>query len=94
MGKREINMDKKKYYAIKASMTFEKTILVPVDSVEDLDGAIERIDDALETCEVLLMEEEADFEIKPSKYADKNGMYELTDEQARLYQIVEGYEEE
>ena len=27
-------MEKKKYYAITTSMTFEKTVLVPVDSVK------------------------------------------------------------
>ena len=36
-------MEKKKYYAITTSIIYEKTVLVPVDSVEDIDEAIDRV---------------------------------------------------
>lgn len=82
-------MEKKKYYAIKASITFEKTVLVPYDSVEDIDEAIDKVDSKIETGSILLLDEEADFDIGPSPYADKNGLYALTDEDASYYNIVE-----
>lgn len=79
----------KKYYAITTSMTFQKTVLVPVDAVEDIDEAIEAVDAAVETCEIELLNEDADCETKPSAYADINGMYELTDERAESYQVID-----
>lgn len=80
----------KKYYAITTSMTFEKTILVPVDSVEDIDEAIDLVDCGVEVGSIMLLDEDADCETKQSPYADENGIYELTDEKASLYQIIEG----
>ena len=81
-------MEKKKYYAITTSMTFEKTVLVPVDSVKDIDEAIKIVDDAVEVCSIDLLNEEAECETKASWYADVNGMYNLTDDEAELYQII------
>ena len=57
-------MEKKNYYKIKTSMTFEKIVLVPVDSVKDLNDAINLVDGAVETCEISLFNEEAEFNTK------------------------------
>ena len=86
-------MEKKKYYAITTTMTFEKTVLVPVDSVEDIDEAIDLVDCGVEVSSIDLLNEECDFETKPSPYADENGIYELTDKDADCYQIVVGDKE-
>lgn len=83
-----INKDKKKYYAIKASMIFEKTVLVPVDDVKDIHEAIELVDNCIEDCSVLLLTEEAEIDICPSPYADEGYTYELTNNEAALYQII------
>lgn len=83
-------MEKKKYYAITTSMLFEKTVLVPVDSVIDLDQAIDLVDCGVEVASIGLLTEQAECETKQSPYADENGIYELTDNEAALYQIVEG----
>lgn len=84
----QIKQNKKKYYAITTSMTFEKTVLVPIDSVKDIDEAIKIVDDAVEVCSIDLLNEEAECETKASRYADVNGMYNLTDDEAELYQII------
>lgn len=89
-----MEMEKKKYYAIRTSMTFEKTVLVPVDSVEDIDEAMDMVDCGVEVCSIDLLNGEADFETKPSPYADENGIYELTDDEAASYQILDGDEVE
>ena len=81
-------MEKKKYYAITTSMTFEKTVLVPVDSVKDIDEAIDLVDYGVEVCSIDLLNEEADYETKQSPYADENGVYELSDDEAASYQIL------
>lgn len=86
-------MEKKKYYAITTSMTFEKTVLVPVGSVEDIDAAIDLVNCGVEVASVDLLNEEADCETKLSSYADENGIYELSDEYASEYQILEGDKE-
>lgn len=86
-------MKKKKYYAITTSMTFEKTVLVPVGSVEDIDAAIDLVNCGVEVASVDLLNEEADCETKRSSYADENGIYELSDEDASEYQILEGDKE-
>lgn len=36
-------METKKYYAITTSMKFEKTVLVPANQVEDIDEAIDLV---------------------------------------------------
>ena len=77
-----------KYYAITTSMLFEKTVLVPVDSVKDIDEAIELVDAAVEVSEISLLSEDAEFETKPSTHADSEGIYELTDSDAEFYQII------
>ena len=83
-------MKKKKYYAITTRMTFEKTVLVPVDTVEDIDEAIDLVDCSVEIGATMVLTEEADCEIIQSPYADENGIYELTDEDAASYEILEG----
>ena len=83
-------MDKKKYYAITTSMIFEKIVLVPVDSVKDIDEAIELVDCGVEDCSILLLTEDAECETKQSPYADENGIYELTDNESECYQIIKG----
>lgn len=75
---------KKKYYAISTSMTFEKTVLVPVDSVKDADEAMDLVDAGVEICTINLLDEDADFETKD------NGIYEMSDKDAALYQILTG----
>lgn len=82
-------MKTKKYYAITTSMLFERTVLVPVDSVEDIDEAIDIVDCGVETASIDLLHEDAECETKQSPYADENGIYELTDEEAELYQILD-----
>lgn len=83
-------MDKKKYYAIRTSMLFEKTVLVPVDSAKNIDEAIELVDRGVEIGSIDLLNEEAECGSKPSPYAGGSGIYELTDNDAVLYEIVEG----
>lgn len=82
-------MEKKKYYAITTSMLFEKTVLVPVDSVEDIDEAIDLVDCGVELASIMLLTEDADCETKQSSYvdADENGICELTDDEAALYRF-------
>lgn len=92
----DLRMETKKeqYYAITTSMTFEKTVLVPVDSVEDIDEAIDLVDMEVEVASIDLLNEEAIFETRPSPYANVNGIYELTDKDAECYEIVKGEKEE
>lgn len=79
---------KKKYYAITTEMVFKKTILVPIEEVENIEQAEEIVDAAVEDCTILLIDEDAECDTYPSEYADKNGMYELTEDQAECYQII------
>lgn len=83
-------MEKKKYYAITTSMKFEKTLLVPVDSVEDLDEAMDLVECYIETGSVLLLNEEAICETRPSDYADVNGIEELTDDELDFCDVISG----
>ena len=84
----QIKQNKKKYYAITTSMKFEKTVLVPVDSVKDINEAIRIVDDAVELCGIDLLNEEAECKTEASRYADENGTYNLQDNEAKLYQII------
>lgn len=86
-------MKKKKYYAFTTSMTFEKTVLVPIDSVENINEAMDLVDANVETCHIDLFDE-AYCETKQSSNADENGFYELTDEEATSYQIIDGDKKE
>jgi len=81
--------DQKKYYAITTKMVFEKTVLVPYDSVEDLDYAKDAVDAAVEVSSIELLNGEANCETFPSPYADEHGVIELSDEEASSYQIIE-----
>lgn len=55
-------MKNKGFYEIITSMTFSKTILVPVDEVESLEEAIKMVDDAVENCQINLLGEDAECE--------------------------------
>ena len=79
---------KKNYYAITTEMVFKKTILVPIEEVENIEQAEEIVDAAVEDCTIMLFDEDAECNTYPSEYADKNGMYELTEDQAECYQII------
>lgn len=83
-------MGTKKYYAIKTSMLFEKTVLVPVDSVKDLYDAIDLVDCGVEVCSIGVLTEEAECVTEPARFADRDGIVEFSDEEAGYYQIVEG----
>lgn len=83
-------MEKKKYYAITTSMLFEKTVLVPVNSVKDIDEAMELVDTGVEVASISLMQEDAEFDTRVAAYADRDGTYELTEDEASLYDIYEG----
>lgn len=80
----------KKYYAITTSMHFEKTVLVPVDSVKDLDEAIDLVDCYVNVGEIMVLNEQADCETKASQYADYDGTYTLEDEEVAYYQVIVG----
>lgn len=51
----------KEYYEIKTYMHFEKTVLVPVDEVEDEYEAKELVSKAVEVSEIDLLGSDADF---------------------------------
>lgn len=79
----------KEYYAITTSMTFEKTVLVPKDAVNSLEEAIDIVDEAVESVDIMLFDEEADFKTEPSPWiADENGIAVLSKEDASCYQII------
>lgn len=86
-------MEKKQYYAITTSMLFEKTVLVPVGAVKNLDEAINIVDEGVAVSSIMVLTEDADFETKASCYADSDGIMELTDVEASIYQIVDNEED-
>ena len=64
-------------------MTFEKIVLVPVDSVKNLNDALDLVDGAVETCEILLLNEEAECNTKLLEIT------ELPENDAKIfYQII------
>ena len=79
----------KKYYAITTSMKFEKTVLVPENVVDNIEDAIEIVNDGVEVASIDLLNEEAECETKASCYADSNGIMELSDIAASCYQVLE-----
>lgn len=83
-------MNKKKYYAITTEMIFKKTVLVPIEEVENIEQAEGIVDAAVKDCTIILIDEDAECNTytHPSEYADKNGMYELIEDQAECYQII------
>lgn len=83
-------MEKKKYYAITTVMTFEKTVLVPVEEVENIDEAIILVEKAVSDCSISLLDGEGDCETKQSPYANDDGMYELPETTTELYQVIHG----
>lgn len=79
---------KKKYYKITTSMIFEKTVLVDVNAVKDVNEAIDFVDDAVEVGSIdLLNEVEAECVTKPAEDTD-NGICEKTDKEASIYTIL------
>ena len=80
--------ESKKYYMIRTSMSFEKTVLVPVDMVKDLRGAIDLVDEAVETSDISLFDEEADFTTDIAPSTDESGIREFSEEDANYYQII------
>ena len=78
----------KKYYAITTSMTFQKTVLVPVDAVENLGEAIDLVDAGVEIASINLLNEEAECKTEVSQFANENGIRELSDEDANCYEII------
>ena len=81
-------MNKKKYYAITTEMVFRKTVLVLIEEAKDIEHAKEIVDAAVEDFTILLLNEDAECNTYSSEYADKNGIYELTDEESECYQII------
>lgn len=81
-------MNKKKYYAITTEMIFKKTVLVPIEEVENIEQAEGIVDAAVKDCTIILIDEDAECNTYSSEYADKNGMYELTDKESECYQII------
>lgn len=81
----------KRYYSVTVTMTFQKTVLVPIEFAKDIDEAIEIVDAAVDSCEVLILNEDADYEIgKASTICNDDGIYEISEEYAKYYQVLEG----
>ena len=78
-------METKKYYAITTSMKFEKTVLVPVNQVEDIDDAIDLVDSGVEVARIMLLDQDAECETIACSYADAD---------AEGYQIINNENEE
>lgn len=81
-------METKKYYAITTSMKFEKTVLVPVNQVEDIDDAIDLVDSGVEVAKIMLLDQDAECETIACSYADADGILNLSDADAEGYQIL------
>lgn len=58
--------------------------MVPVDSVENVNEAIDLVDASVEVGSVMLLTEEAECD------TDDKGMYYLTDRDAECYEILKG----
>lgn len=80
--------EEKKYYAITTSMKFEKTVLVPVDQVEDIDEAIDLVNGGVEVTSIDLLHQDAECETMACSYADSDGILNLSDLDAAYYQIL------
>ena len=81
-------METKKYYAITTSMKFEKTVLVPINQVEDIDDAIDLVDSGVEVARIMLLDQDAECETIACSYADADGILNLSDADAEGYQIL------
>jgi len=81
-------MEKKKYYALTTSITFEKTVLVPVNAVDNIDEAAELVDTGVETDSIILIDTEPYCETSSATFADRNGICEFTDKEASIFQII------
>lgn len=79
---------KKQYYAVTATMIFEKTVLVPVDAVADIYEAMEIVDNGVEDTSIELLSGDADYKVNPSTRANGSGICELTEDESKKYQIV------
>lgn len=87
-------METKRYYAITTSMKFEKTVLVPVDQVEDIDEAIDLVNGGVEVSSIDLLGQDAESETIACSYADADGILNLSDSDAEYYQIINNENEE
>lgn len=81
--------DKKKFYAITTSMTFEKTVLVPADCVDDIDDAMDLVNYAVEACDINLLDREALYCTMPVTSANKSGIRSMTETESSGYQILD-----
>lgn len=81
-------MDMRKYYAVTTRMTFEKTILIPVECARDIEDAIDMVDAGVEVCNIDLLNTDADCQTLADSGADIQGIMELTEEDAQAYQIL------
>jgi len=75
---------KKMYYAITTSMHFQKTVLVPVEEVEDVDEAIELVDEAVQNCSIDLLGSDAECKTYPSR----DSACELSSDEVAHYEVV------
>lgn len=79
---------KKKYYAITAEKTYSKTVLVPIESVNNIEEAVDLVADAVDNFKVDLDEMEPEYDIYKNEHADTNGIREINENESALYQIL------
>ena len=77
---------KKKYYKILTSMQFERVVLVPVESVQDLDEAIEVVDAAVEAATLMLLDQDADCCTEPIRWKN-DSIVEVDEKYMDSYKI-------
>ena len=78
----------KKYYAITAEKTYSKTVLVPVERVNNIDEAVDLVADAVNKFEVDLDEMEPEYDIYQNEHAGINGIRKMDEDESALYQIL------
>lgn len=83
-------MLKQKYYAVTTRMTFEKTVLIPVEHAKNMEDAIDIVDSGVETARIDLLNSEADCKTFPCPYVNTNtdGIYEFPSNESAGYQIL------
>ena len=84
----QVEHDHKQYYAITTSMTFEKTVLVPVNSVKNFEEAVDLVDCGVEMNSIDLLNEKATCETKAVSWADNNGIASISEAMASRFEIV------
>lgn len=75
-------------------LLLEKTVLVPVDQVEDIDEAIDLVNGGVEVSSIDLLGQDAESETIACSYADADGILNLSDSDAEYYQIINNENEE